>query len=336
MEEPTATGTFAGDSPRVSDPEVLRDRSELAIVAFERTRMPIVITDPRKPDNPIVLANEAFLELTGYGAAEVLGRNCRFLQGPATDPADVQVIRDGMANAHEDINVELLNYRKDGSTFWNQLVISPVHDDAGNLIYFFSSQKDVSSRRRAQELERIEHVLLKEVDHRALNALALVQSIIRLSRRDTIGSFAQAVSRRVDALAHAHRLLAQGSWLGADLMELIGPEAHNDAFLTQGPQVTLPPRLVQPLAIVLQELTSNAREHGALSTPLGRILVSWTVAPRALEISWEESWQPSVMIHHVRGLGLDLIEGIVGAQLAGKTAFDWRPDGLGVTLTVPW
>jgi PAS domain S-box-containing protein len=72
---------------------MLHDRRELALVAVERTRMPMVITDPRQPDNPIVLANQAFLDLTGYTADEVLGQNCRFLQGPDTAAEDVDSIR---------------------------------------------------------------------------------------------------------------------------------------------------------------------------------------------------------------------------------------------------
>jgi len=77
-----AATSFEGDSPVAADGDVLADRRELALVAVERTRMPMVITDPRKPDNPIVLANQAFLDLTGYAASEVLGRNCRFCKDP--------------------------------------------------------------------------------------------------------------------------------------------------------------------------------------------------------------------------------------------------------------
>jgi len=113
-----------GDAPRAAEPSILSDRRELALVAFERTRMPMVVSDPRLPDAPIVLANRAFLELTGYTKEEVLGRNCRFLQGAGTDPKDVEAIRSGLDAGH-DVEVELVNYRKDGTPFINQLAISP-------------------------------------------------------------------------------------------------------------------------------------------------------------------------------------------------------------------
>jgi PAS domain S-box-containing protein len=97
-----------GDDPRAASESVLADRRELALIAVERTRMPMVVSDPRLPDNPIVLANTAFLELCGYAADEVLGRNCRFLQGSDTDPRQVAQVREGLTKEAE-ITVELLN-----------------------------------------------------------------------------------------------------------------------------------------------------------------------------------------------------------------------------------
>lgn len=115
--------------------------------ALELNPQPMVVTDPRLPDNPIVFANRAFLALTGYDASEVLGHNCRFLQGPDTDPASVSLIRGAVAGRRE-VKVQLLNYRKDGGTFWNELYLSPVFDDAGELVNFFASQVDVTPSRQ--------------------------------------------------------------------------------------------------------------------------------------------------------------------------------------------
>ncbi|GEP11079.1 histidine kinase famiy protein [Methylobacterium gnaphalii] len=118
--------------------------------AVEMSRMPMVIADPRLSDMPIVFVNAAFLEMTGYTKEEVVGRNCRFLQGPATDREAVAEIHRALAERRE-VAVEILNYRKDGSTFWNALFISPVFDAAGEAIYFFASQLDVSRRRDAED-----------------------------------------------------------------------------------------------------------------------------------------------------------------------------------------
>jgi PAS domain S-box-containing protein len=120
-----------GDAPAVASPQGLADRKELASVAVERTRMPMVVTNPREEGNPIVLANKAFLDLTGYAAEEIIGRNCRFLQGPGSSEAAIAEIRAALADERE-LNVEILNYRKNGTTFWNQLRLCPVHGDDGN------------------------------------------------------------------------------------------------------------------------------------------------------------------------------------------------------------
>ncbi len=126
---------------------------DIFFAAVETTRMPMLITDARKADNPIVFANHAFLHMTGYTPGELIGRNCRFLQGPDTDRATVDAVREAVANGRE-IATEILNYRKDGSTFWNALFISPVRNKQGELAYFFASQLDVSRRRDAESALR--------------------------------------------------------------------------------------------------------------------------------------------------------------------------------------
>ncbi|WP_296262726.1 MULTISPECIES: histidine kinase famiy protein [unclassified Pseudomonas] len=118
--------------------------------AVETTRMPMIVTDPKRPDNPIIFANNAFIDMTGYSRDEIVGSNCRFLQGPETDPAAVKQVREAIA-ANREVAVELVNYKKDGSAFWNALFISPVYNESGELIYFFASQLDVSRRRDAED-----------------------------------------------------------------------------------------------------------------------------------------------------------------------------------------
>lgn len=134
--------------------------------AVRATRMPMLITDPNKPDNPIVFANNAFSRLTGYSREEVIGRNCRFLQGPATDRAAVARLRDAIRRRAE-IELEIVNHRKDGSTFWNRVLISPVFDETGRLSYFFASQFDVTlERERIVRLEDDRQALEREIERR--------------------------------------------------------------------------------------------------------------------------------------------------------------------------
>lgn len=134
----TSTGDISG-----SDHNVF-------FAAVETTRMPMIVTDPKRPDNPIIFANNAFIEMTGYDRSEIVGHNCRFLQGIETDRQIVAQVRKAIDEETE-IAVEIVNYKKDGSSFWNALFISPVYNEAGELIYFFASQLDVSRRRDAED-----------------------------------------------------------------------------------------------------------------------------------------------------------------------------------------
>lgn len=117
--------------------------------AIANARNGIILTDNRHPENPIVYANDAFAELIGYDYDEILGRNCRFLQGPDTDPGDRRRLRRAIERG-EGIHLEILNYRKDGSAFWNNLLISPLRDDDGRVTHFVGNQIDVTARREAE------------------------------------------------------------------------------------------------------------------------------------------------------------------------------------------
>lgn len=128
----------------------LQDRGNIFFAAVEMTRMPMVVTDPRQPDNPIVFANGAFFDLTGYTDEEVIGRNCRFLQGPQSDRRTVEEVRNALKEERA-VAVDILNYKKDGKPFWNALFIGPIFDQDGTLLYFFASQMDITERRTTQE-----------------------------------------------------------------------------------------------------------------------------------------------------------------------------------------
>ena len=123
-------------------PEVLPD---LLLRAIATASNGIVIADASRSELPLVYVNAAFLRLTGYTEAEVLGRNCRLLQGPATDPSQVQPIRRRLL-AGRDVHTVLLNYRRDGTAFWNELHVSPVVDAAGHITHYIGNQLDVTSR----------------------------------------------------------------------------------------------------------------------------------------------------------------------------------------------
>ncbi len=142
------------------------DGTDPFVAAVRATRMPMIITNPRLPDNPVVFANDAFCRLSGYRRDEIVGRNCRFLQGPQTDRDTVRRIR-AAVDAVESIEIDIRNHRKSGETFWNRLLMAPVRDAAGELAYFFASQVDVTiERERLSNLESDNAALMAELADR--------------------------------------------------------------------------------------------------------------------------------------------------------------------------
>ena len=124
--------------------------AQLKDLALGAAHEGITISDPRQADNPIVYANQGFARLTGYSVEEAVGRNCRFLQGPGTDPEALEQLRKAVRQG-EACSVDLLNYAKDGTPFWNHLAITPVHGADGQVTHFVGVQSDITARKRAEE-----------------------------------------------------------------------------------------------------------------------------------------------------------------------------------------
>ena len=139
--------------------------SNLLMRAMDAASNGIVIADATRPDYPIIYLNAGFERLSGYSAQDVLGRNCRFLQGPGTDATSVRQLSEAVRNGIER-KVTLLNYRKDGEPFWNELFLSPVRDDDGRLVQYVGVQNDVTERRKAED--QVAHMAY----HDALTGLA--------------------------------------------------------------------------------------------------------------------------------------------------------------------
>ena len=146
----TAKSLIARDPAQAT--RVLDDPDYSLVKALQTAQQNFVITDPSLPDNPIVFASQGFLTLTGYALESVLGRNCRFLQGPRTDPRAVAKIRKAVDEGY-DTSVCLLNYRIDGSTFYNQFFVAPLRDGAGNVVNYVGVQCQVTDQ-FAAALER--------------------------------------------------------------------------------------------------------------------------------------------------------------------------------------
>ncbi len=306
--------------------------------AVRATRMPMVITDPRQPDNPIIFCNDAFIKLTGYERHEIIGHNCRFLQGPATRQADTLKVREAIAR-REGIEIDLLNYRKDGTTFWNALLVSPVFS-GGELVYFFASQLDVTERKRAEEHS---FLLNRELSHRVKNTLATVQTVVLQTLRD--GSVpervAGAVAGRLRAIARSHDVLTAEAWASALLLDVIQgalDPIHSrvgDRLHVAGPDVRLKPRIATMLSLAMHELGDNALRYGALSNGSGRVDVHWRVGDGRFSLQWKESGGPAVSPPAEPGYGIRIVERVLAAEFGGTSRIEFAPDGIVFQLDAP-
>lgn len=148
--------------------------------AIDEAPIGITITDPSQADNPMIYVNDRFQELTGYSDAEALGRNCRFLQGEATDPEPVARMREAVDN-EDSASVELRNYRKDGTAFWSRVSIAPVRDDDGSVVNYVGFQHDISDQRRRQRVLREMYDIISD-RHQSFEDK--VQALLELGRSE--------------------------------------------------------------------------------------------------------------------------------------------------------
>jgi PAS domain S-box-containing protein len=329
----------------------LSERGGVFFAAIEMTRMPMVLTDPNQTDNPMVFVNKAFLDLTGYEEAEVLGRNCRFLQGAETDRSTVAELRDAISR-ESSVALELVNYRRDGTPFWNALFIGPVYDTSGKLLYFFSSQLDVTRRReteqsfrQSQKMESIGQ-LTAGLAHDFNNLLQVVSGNLELiasttdpERLKRYVAAAQSASERGAKLTRQLLAFARKTRLAprrvdltqivTEFSELIESSLSGRAglhlSLRRGlPQVTID---ADQLEMALLNIVNNARD----AMPSGGVV---TIATAKLHLNGEaesRSLSPGdYVVLEVRDEGLGMSQRV--AERAAEPFFTTKAPGAGTGL----
>lgn len=217
------------------------------------------------------------------------------------------------------------------------------HDPAtGRAIRIAGVSRDDTERRNA---EARRDLLAREIDHRAKNALAVVQSVIKLTRADTVQGYARAVEGRIAALSRAHDILSRTTWAGAELTAILDHELA--PFLTtntggranlDGPSITLAPSAAQPLSMAIHELTTNAAKYGALSVPAGTLRVQWRIEPATgtLRLCWAERGGPQIDHRPGRkGFGTRVLDGTIRHQLGGTLQMLWEAEGLVCDIHIP-
>jgi PAS domain S-box-containing protein len=293
-----------------------------------------------------IRVNRRFCEIAGRSKEELVGG-----LGPddLCHPADRERVAASLAIAgNGEVEQECRLLRPDGTLIWVRASASISARDAnGQPLRAVSVLQDITERRRAEEARTL---LTREVDHRAKNALAVVQAANRAEASVDANAYARSIEGRVRNLARAHTLLADAQWSGADLGALARAELA--AFLAppddgagdvpravlDGPSVTLTPGAAQGIAMTLHELATNATKYGALSVPGGRVRLGWKMDREAnlLRLRWVESGGPHVSgPPALRGFGSRVVESTIRRQLGGTLRPEWHAEGLVLEADLP-
>jgi PAS domain S-box-containing protein len=227
--------------------------------------------------------------------------------------------------------------RPNGDVRWCIGSAAATADPSGRVVRVSGVTIDITERKDAEERHEL---LAREVDHRARNALALVQSIIRLTRSDSLSNYKSTIEGRIRALSVAHAILSKTRWEGADFRGILEEEfapysASSEKISVKGPNVTLSPPAAQTVALTFHELTTNAAKYGALGATSGHLEVSWEIKDENLVVYWREFDGPKIQIPSYQGFGTKIINESVIRQLGGKVAYDWASDGLRCVLSIP-
>lgn len=228
--------------------------------------------------------------------------------------------------------------RPNGETRWCFGAGAATRNEQGEVVRLNGVTVDLTERKRAEERQLL---LAREVDHRAKNMLAVVLSVLRLTKAKTTPEFIATVEGRIHALAATHNLLSTTRWQGADLHRIVAEELapyrteRNDRIAIHGPPAMLLPATAQAVALALHELATNAVKYGGLSTEQGRLNLVWSMGEKALELDWIEAGGPPAAPPAFLGFGLSIVRSSIEAQFRGGVRYDWRPEGLHCHLSIP-
>ena len=232
--------------------------------------------------------------------------------------------------------------RLDGREVWLDETGKAEFDVVGRLVRLKGLTRDVTARKLSDDQQSL---LIAMLDHRVKNLLARISVVTKDMRQssDSIDEYVQALDRRIQSLADAHALLSQNRWDGVDLAELVrcqlAPNATDANAVIEGPNVTLTVAATQAVAMVLHELATNAAKYGALSTPHGRVEVSWTGDlgndAASLSITWREIGGPAVAASPDCRYGASIIRHLIPHELSGSVDLAFAPGGVCCKIQIP-
>ena len=280
--------------------------------------------------------------MLGRAIEDILGRTDAEVLSPEAGAAMIAVKRAVLASG-EAKRAEVPLEDAPGIR-WHDLHIEPLRNEAGDVVGLTCASVDVTERKEGEAHLRL---LLRELTHRSKNLLAVIQAMARQTARHTgsVETFLTQFGARLQALAASHDLLIRESWYGASLGELVRSQlgvyldGQAGQVSIEGPAIAIKPEAAQNLGLALHELAVNAAKYGALSVPVGRVVITWNrlenVDGSAVELDWREKLGPKVKARRRKGFGSMVIERNLARALDATVELEFDPDGLHCHIVIP-
>lgn len=331
--------------------EALRESEERYRLIVESARDYAIFTTDL--EGRITSWNRGACEVLGWDEAEALGRPNAILYTSEDHASGVPEAEMAEALAGGRSEHDRWHLRADGVRIWGTEVVTPLQDGNGEAHGFLKILRDRTTQKREEEQRRL---LVAELNHRVKNTLAVIQSLVVQTARgtDSVDALREALEARLDALATAHDLLTREAWRGAMLADLVhatlAPYAGDGTRVfdgtrvsIDGPELWLMPNAALALNMAMHELGANAAKCGALSTPGGRVEVTWSLDHSAtapgdgavLDMLWREFGGPVVALLPTRGFGSRLIEDTLTYQLGGSVRLAFEAEGVQCHFLLP-
>src|SRR5712672_2781705 len=286
----------------------------------------------------VLRANAAMCKFVGYSEAELLARTVYDITHPDERDRDREPLRRLVAGESTVFDVEKRYIRKDGNAVWARTTVNVIRDESGRPLRNTAVILDITERK---EREVKEHLLMREINHRAKNMLSVVDAIAHQTAAKNPEDFVERFSERIQALSANQDLLVRNEWRGVDDEDLVRAQLAHFADLVgsriavRGRKLHLNAAAAQAIGLALHELATNAGKYGALSTDSGRVEVCWETDRGTFTMSWTERDGPPVSAPKRRGFGTTVLEAMAKRSVDGTVDLDYAPSGVTWRLTCP-
>ncbi|WP_322893335.1 MULTISPECIES: PAS domain S-box protein [unclassified Yoonia] len=331
------TGIFIDITERVIAERKLRASEARLRQILDNT---VALIGVMQPDGTLIEANKPALAVAGLSRADVVGKKFWDCFWWSYDPAIMAELQSAIALAatgqqqRYDTAVRI----EDGTLMPLDFMLSPVFDDDGNVELLVPSGLDISDRKRSEGQLAF---VMREVNHRSKNMLAVVQSILRQMRPNDVDQFVRDFGARLRALANGQDLLVNSSDDSPELAALVQTQLTYFAQLSgirlrvSGPAMRISSEVAQSLGMAIYELATNAGKYGALSNTTGQIDISWQIENGMFSLTWQESGGPDVVPPISKGFGTVVLEDMLTMALGATTQISYLPSGVVWTLQCP-